>query len=314
MSVFKGPSLIYKYNVEDILQENLKEWLKYGFLEAGGYTNIQFNLPTSGYTTLQGIHDDRYKDGQVYEMFGPGLVFETDIIPNGATPQPLICSGVWVNKAFYPTSGINGAFNHIVDFSRGRVIFNAPVNNSIIESEYCIRDIGVYTSDTTEWKTVVNAYSDQYTNTSKTAPSGLSSILKEKRVWMPSVFVELQDRDHIPLQIGGGEYADFHVFYHIISDRPSLNKSVMGIINDQEGKTINLFDPNISPKSYNYDGSVAVSGISYKALQIREGPYFWRNAWIEKSTGTTINDKLLLFRGEVKQKILIERYGYPGDS
>lgn len=309
MSVFKGNTSFYEYKISDNLAYNLKSWLDYGFIECGAYTNVAFNLSTSGYSNLKKVKDDRYADGKVYEGFGPSWIWESGVSGPAGSQAPIVPSGIYIDNAFYPTT-TGGAYSHTIDFERGRVIFNSPVSGHTIQCQYSIRDVAVYQVDSKAWKTVIANYAQRYNETESLSPSGVASKLKEDRVWLPAVFIDVHDRSHDGLQLGGGELADISVFYHVFSDRPGTCKIITDIINDQENKVLNLFDINNSPRPLNYDGSLSSGAKTYTQLADRSGPYFMTYAWIEKSNGRYVAPSVDLYRGEVRQNIRIERYGF----
>jgi hypothetical protein len=216
---------------------------------------------------------------------------------------------VYVNNTFYPTATTSGTYAHIVDYIKGRVIFNSSVTGTV-SCEYTMRDIGVYTADSIQFKTIMDNYEEKYHNLDTRSPSGMAQVLKENRAWLPSVFVEIQDRDHTPLQLGGGELANFNIFYHVFSDTPKTSRTIVDILNDQEGRTLDMFDINSSPYPFEHNGTLASGALTYKQLSNRNGAYYWRSAFIEKSTGRHVIGTDDAFRGECRHKIIFERYGF----
>ncbi len=201
--------------MSDNLAYNLRSWLNYGLSEAGACTQISRNLPTSGYTNLKRVIDERYPNGTVLEGFGPSWIWENDVSPNNpSSPIPFQVSGVYINNMLY-APGISGM---IIDYENGRVIFpnNKISSNSSVQCEYTMRDIGVYTSDSSKWRTILDEYTKQFNQLQTLSPSGMAQILKDKRVWLPAVFIDIQNRDQTPLQLGGGEFYYFNIFFQRI--------------------------------------------------------------------------------------------------
>ncbi len=337
MGIMRGNPILYKYNVSDLVLYNIKDYFSYGFLEAGGYTNITFDSPASGFTQLKRVKDNRYADGRVYEGFGPNFVWQNDISTNDPSlSAPFQVSGIYINNTFLPIS--DGSY--IVDYNNGRVILNSPLPSSsgVPRCEYTMSDIGVYTSDSPQFKRIIDSYDTLYNDLPNNNPSGLASILKQNRVWLPSVFISIKRNDHSPLQLGGGLYYNYDIMYHVFSDRPSINQSIMDIINDQEGKTLALFDINLTPNQLNSDGSLVYpSGYNdldiftfayltipslnqltlyyngfptYKVLANPDGPYYYRRMTIEKSSARPITNKGDMFRSEIIQRCVIDGGGF----
>src|SRR5688572_15244515 len=256
MPVLKGSKNFYDYSVTDSLAENLRSMIDYGFVEAGAYTRVTFDsTEASGHTRLYRTTDPRYGDDRVFEGLGPSWVWESGISPVAGGLAPFPVSGVYVNDIFYPVS-TSGDYSHIVDYRHGRVIFDSDISTSdIITCEYTCREVGVYNADSREWKTIIDEYVPKLSELETLSPSGMAQHLKENRVWLPSIFIEVEDRDNSPLQLGGGEVNEFVVSYHVFSDRAFSARKIADILNDQYQTRIDLYDVNTAPKPYKYNGS-----------------------------------------------------------
>lgn len=309
MSVLKGNKSFYDYEVSDTLAYNLKCWLEYGLLEMGAYTRVNYSLPTSGYTNLKRVNDDRYGNNRVFEGLGAGWVWENDVSPIAGIPAPFVASGIHVNNTFYPTATTSGTYGHIVDFRTGRVIFNNSIPSSAsVSCEYTFRNIGVYLVDEPQYKTIIERYLEQYQNMETLAPKGLAQKLKEDRVILPSVVVEVGDRTNEPLQLGGGEINSFSVEYHIFSDNSFTNRRLCDVLNNQYQTTLDLFDVNNLQFPYNYDGSLASGALTYPNLGSRNSPYFWEFARIEATDGGPQPSDTDVHRAEVRHTIGVDRH------
>ncbi|TXT66132.1 MAG: hypothetical protein BAJALOKI3v1_50132 [Promethearchaeota archaeon] len=307
MAVLKGTNEFYDYDLNDMLAYNIKTWLEYGLLEDGAYTNITFDSPVSGYTYLQKTFDPRYGgDGRVYEGLGASWVWESGITTKSTIDNPISISGIYIDSVFYPTSttGTN-AFN--IDYANGRVIFDNTVTGTV-QCEYTLRDIEIYLADSPQWKTITDRYFERYNTIGTSQPSGLADTLKEDRVWLPSVYVEVRDRTNEGLQLGGGEYNNCQLFYHIFSDRPFAANKLSDILNNQFQKRLKLFNTNTIPFPLNYNGTLSSGALTYPDLSDRNGNYFWTYAYIENSAGGPIDNIFGLYRAEVRQTFVISRY------
>ena len=309
MPVLKGTTNFYDYDGSDILAENLRSFYHYGLLEAGAYTNINVNNNTSGYSILQRVNDDRYIDGQIYEGMGPHWIWQNDISPTTVLTSPFQVSGVYVNQNFYPLS-TSGVYKHSIDYARGRVIFASgltPQHTDLVQCEYSFSDVAVYLADSPQWRTIVSEYVSQYNTLGTLAPSGMAAILKQNRVWLPAIFIDVQNRTNTGLQLGGGELAEYAVFYHIFSDRPFTNKKLAEILNNQETITLNLFNVNTIPTTFNYDGTLTGSGITFLNLNRKTSPYFWTFGHILSSKGGARDNLVDLYLSNIIQQVEVER-------
>ena len=311
MATFKRTTEYYGYSASDILAYNLHAWMEYGLLELGAYTPIQFDLPTSGFTNLERSYDNSLGgEGRVYEGFGPSWVWQSGVtVPSGHI-QPFEASGVWVNGTFYNTSTTTGSYSHKIDFRTGRVIFDDPIDvKDDVQCEYVMNDVDIALTDSPQWKAVLNDYVDRFDNIYQHYPSGLAGVLKENRVWMPTVFINVDSRaNSLGLQLGGGHINNFNVDYHIFANRPFDAKNLSDILNDEQDSTINLADVNSAPQVFNHDGTLASGRVEYPTLSDSSKSYFWTRAYIESSNGGVTSEFPNLYRADIQQSIEINRY------
>ncbi len=309
MPSLKGNKSFYEYEISDAVATNLKGWLDYGLLEMGAFTRVEFSNPqTSGYTNLQKVNDDRYTYGQVHEGFGPSWVWESGVSTiKPSDGVPFIASGVQVGSTFYSTVATSGAYSHNIDFKTGRVIFDSPVLADV-KCQYTFRDVAIYLSDSPEFKTMVDQYDKNYNYIEDLAPSGMAQILKENRVWLPSVVIEIRDRTSDPLQLGGGEIANFEVDYHVFTDKPFAAKRLSDLLGNQYEQVLSFYDANSVKFPYNYDGTIASGATPYPILADRSSPYFWTYARIKESSGGTRQSKTDVYRAEITQTVSVDRY------
>jgi hypothetical protein len=312
MGILKGTKHLYSIMSSDILADNIKMRLEYGFLEIGGYTCASFNnSSTSGLTNLKGAYDNRHTGSglSVFEGLG-SWVWETGAVVPSGDPSLFRPSGVSVGATFYPTASTSGTYAHYIDYLNGRVVFDNPIPaNSSVKCEYCFRDVNFYLDDDIPWRRILTNYIEQYEHTPNLQPSGLSQILKQNRIMLPCVVIEAKNRGSRGLQLGGGEIDTNVVVYHIFSDSPSLTKNITDKISEQGSTGFRLFNSNSRPAIYNYDGSLSDDAEEYKNLiNPASGELFWTRAAIVKSTArhhTTISD---IYVSEVAHTIEVERY------
>ena len=311
MPIFRRTKNYYTYGSLDQLESNIVSRLDHGLVEMGAYTPIEFNSSSSGYVNLEpSFQKSLGGEGRVFETFGPSLVWQEGAsVPSGLT-SPFRPSGVWVDDVFYSTSGSNGSYSHRFDYRNGRVIFDSSIGiSSKVQAEYCLNDVAVYTTDSKQWKTVVGDYSDRFVNIGNQQPSGLSSLLKENRVWLPCVFVEVGSSDSSRgLQLGGGQIDEVDLTYHIFADRPFDRKNLVNILHEDQFKKLSLYDINSAPFPLGYDGSFNPNAIEYPTLASPDGQYFWSHAYVSTSSADSFDDSPEIYRGEVRQTVEIMRY------
>lgn len=314
MGVLKGNKYFYDYEVTSALGHNLREWLDYGLLEMGAYTIVKYNDPfTSGFTNLKRTKNDNYAAGRIYEGMGPGWVWQHDISPispSGNTlATPLVASGVKVNGTFYLTSTTSGTYSHKIDFRSGRVIFASGLSSSdTVTCEYTFKDVGIYGSESNEWKRIVQYAGDKYKAENSSSPSGMFQILKQNRIYPPCVIVQVNNRTNSPLQLGGGEIATFDVDFHIFSDQASTNAKLADVISNQYDQTLRLFDINSIQFPFKGDGTLVDNPLTYKQLATDTSPYFWTFARVSETDGGWRDSETDVFRAECNYLIEVPRY------
>lgn len=309
MSVLKHGSSFYKHSGRDIVLDNIRTMYEYGLIELGAYTNVSFEGSTSGYSVLQRSYDPRYGgEGRVYEGFGGSWVWEPDVANVASLDDPIIASGVWVNNVFQPSSGV-GAYAHTLDFRNGRVIFDSAINSSDqVKCEYCIRDVEVYVANTPNWKRFLGDLRDRYYDIADHSPSGLTIKLKEDRVWLPCIVIDIDFNQSEGLQLGGGEKETFSLIYHIFSDYPFATQRISDVIANQHDRVIDLYNTNEIPPMLEYDGSVASGALTYKTIASRNHENFWTYGHINNTTSIGNGSILDLYISEMLQKIEVSRY------
>lgn len=309
MAVLRSRQNFHDYHVTDLVSYNLQEWLSYGLLELGAYTVVAFDLPTSGYTVLQRTYDNNYGGaGRVYEGLGSWAWQSGVQVPDGYDPIFQV-SGVYVDGVFYDKDTV-GQYAHTIDYRNGRIIFDNEIINeeTVVQAEYVFHDVAIYNSDNVEWQTILDTYQEAFESISELQPSGVAAVLKERRVWLPCVVLNVQDRTHRPFQLGGGEIAQCGVFWHVLGETPAAHNSLKDIINDQVYKTIRLFDVNEAPFPLNSVGELQDNLIEYPELASPSGDYFWSYGYFANSYCRDKDNKFGLYYSEVRQQLDIQRH------
>src|SRR5690606_15663885 len=133
----KGVTNISDKSTSEILEDNLIEFLKWGFIDAGGFFNVVRN--TSGvyhgeYDNLRCVSDPNYTDGQVWTAFRRDWIWESGT----SVGEPIQISGVYIDGVFHPTG--DSGYEHHYDYPNGRVIFDTAISpTAVVELEYSYR-------------------------------------------------------------------------------------------------------------------------------------------------------------------------------
>lgn len=301
--VFKNTNSIWKYEVSESLAKNLEDFFSYGLLESGGYTNVTFdNAATSGYTTAKAV-DGNYKR---FDLYGPSLVWESGVSHDSVTP--ISPSGVWVDGDFYDTVSASGtAYEHYFDFKHAQVVFeNALDSNSVVQAEYCMRDIDVFTTDDVQWKQITRAYQDSFEDGN--FGDAIFRLSKERKLWLPSIVIDAREIKNSPLQLGGGDINSVTVYYHIYAGSPRFAKRIADRVNSQYAKSFYIYDINDAPCHLEQNGAKPTNIKTYPELAVLNGDYFLTTAYIKDSRVSNFTSDGDLGRATVVQDISLARY------
>lgn len=286
----KGVTEIGDSLLSEQLKANLVEFFNWGLLGVGGFTNVtRSSIAPYGTGVLPAqlrlVDDKNYNIGQIWESHRQDWVWESGV---DYAYQPIQISGVYVNNTFY-NSSTTGTYEHKIDYPRGRVIFtNAIPSSSVVEVNYSHRYVSFYTSDAPWFKEVIfNSYrvdDPQFTQLS----SGVWTILSQNRIQLPAVIVEtVPRRKFIPMQLGGGQWVNTDVIFHILAETTWDRDKLMDIISFQKEKTLLSFDKNAMTDAnrfpLDYAGSIASGAMVYPDLvkSSGEGGFFWKKIFVK---------------------------------
>jgi len=316
-TTLKGVTEIGNSFLCDQLKSNLVEFFNWGLLEIGGFTNVSrgsgsiFGTGSASSAKLRLANDPNYTIGQVWEGHRQDWVWQSGL---SYQYQPTIISGVYVNNNFYG-SGTTGTYAHKIDYPNGRVIFNNAISTTgVVELNYSYRYCSFYTSDTTWFKEVLfNSYRVDDTQFLQKA-SGVWDVLAQNRVQLPAVIIETVPRRKLrPMQLGGGQWVEQDVLFHILSENTWDRDKLIDIISYQKDRTILSFDKNAMGETnsfpLDYSGSLRSGAKSYPALVASsgDGGYFWKKIFIKDMiTQETGGSNPPLFRAVVRGSFEID--------
>jgi hypothetical protein len=268
------------------LEENLKSFLNWGFLNIGGFINI--NRPTSNISNNLSFHkllrkeDPAYKNGQVWETFKKQWIYETGVSYSGYSPIEI--SGVYVNDTFVPGPTGEAPYNFTMNYDLGRVTFSSGLPTSTnVQMDFSYRNIQVYKANEnlSEWKTL-QEFTYKRADVDK-------SITANHRIQPPCIIVEpINSANFKPYQLGSLTYrANQDVLLHIFTENYADRNNIVDIIRLQKEKNLKLYDINsvIKNKVYylNKDGSLNTDRMNYDQL-FSDDSYFWRMCFISDTS------------------------------
>lgn len=265
------------------LEENMKAFLDYGFLNIGGFINV--GIVTSGH--FGGSFDQLYvssnpagSEGTVYETWKKDLVHQTDISYKGINPTAV--SGIYVDDTFIPGPTGDQQYGYSINYPLGQVVFNKPVPEaSKVQMAYSYHWVQVYKSSASPyWKELqelsykpggadnghnvtpppatdcapIPVYNDncKYVNPilqnpnhgTQNQPPYNNSI--GHGLQMPCIVVEPIARSSAkPYQLGCVDHwIDQDILLHVFAENGIDKNRICDIIRLQKEKTICLYDQN----------------------------------------------------------------------
>jgi hypothetical protein len=231
----KGFNSFEESGISDILLKNFVTFFDWGFVNSGGYQNI--NIPGSGIrgsdrSRLRSINDPNYANGSVWQSQRGNWVWETGL----SKATPIAHSGVFVNGSLV-TSGYR------IRPESGEIVFNSPIaTSSNVRLSYSTKSVFVTSADSTPW--IRNIQRGPYENLN-VRTSGEYAFLGPTRIQMPAVLIEtVPARKQVPYQLGGGKEYYSDIIFNVIADSAPKCRDLLDKISYQQERTIQLFDPS----------------------------------------------------------------------
>jgi hypothetical protein len=261
---FTGVNSINDYLLISNIENNLKSFLDWGFLNIGGFINVSStsNEYHNDPSKLGYVSDPNYSDGQVWQT-----IYQDWVYDNLDDYAPTLITGVNVDG-----SSVNSS-DYILDYVNSRVIFNTAISTSSnVTMNYAYRWVQVHkaSSNLVWWKQfqfdIVNDATQFSQNT------GEYAIFNQNRIQMPSVIIETVPRGiSKPYQLGDKSLiADQDIILHVIATNSAHRNSIIDIIRLQEDKVIWLYDTQKLAQDgilpFNFNGSLNGSRKPYNLI------------------------------------------------
>jgi len=281
-----------KYNIS-ILEDNIKSFLDWGFLNIGGFINIE--IPSSGmlggnFHQLKAVTDPGNTTNRVWEAPKKDWVYENGVSFSGS--DPISISGVYLNNTLLPAPSGSGNYGYYLDYPNGRVVFNKVVSStSRVELSYSYRYVQTYKANETTWWKELQTETYNAANF-KTNPD--LSITSNHRVQTPAIIIETAARTVLtPYELGTStNIITQDVLLHIFTENPMQRNSLVEILLEQKDKSLNLYNINKVIKNnvngLNYRGEINPSGLNYDQLS-NNLSYIIKRAFIKKAELSELN-------------------------
>lgn len=285
---FSGVSNIGEHLLMSQIENNIKSFLEWGFLNIGGFINVQRsnqNIYGNPLAKLKPTEDPNFKNGQVWQTMRKDWVWEDNIEyticstnddpcppENTQTISPILINGIYINNTFYPLN-TTGSFEYKVDYINSRIIFSNPISlSSNVEMEYAYRWIQIYNYDSAKWWQQLQYQTDANSEHFNQLSKGDFSILSKNRVQLPAIIIETVSRGlSRPWQLGDKSLImKQELMLHVVAENMSDRNKVIDIIRLQQDKFINTYDTNLvisnNYQSFLIDGTLNPYRLKYDQL------------------------------------------------
>jgi hypothetical protein len=268
---FNLVSNIGQINPVASLEDNLKSFLDWSFLNIGAFVNV--TIPDSGisggsFHQLKPVLDPSLPKNRVWEAPRKDWVYESGIVHNGNSPIEI--SGIYLNNTFIPGPTGSGRYTYNINYPLGRITFDNIVNaNSTVSLDYPYRYVQVYKSNESSWWKEVQESSYDPSNF-KT--NGDYNITANHRIQLPSIIIELTSRNVLtPYELGTTTNIILQdVLIHVFAENPVQRDNLVNILMLQKDKSLRLYDitkvisDGVAP--LNYSGQPNPNRLNYDQL------------------------------------------------
>ena len=263
VSNFKGYDNIGEPSLSEAIEDNIVEYINWGFLKLGAYYNIR--IPTSGnfggnMHQLRSINDPNYERGQVWGANRANWVWESGL---ATSEEPIAISGIFVDGDFLP----KGSGYHI-NYKYGHVVFDEPIDNtSDVKLEYSSKWIDVVNSDSVDWLRQTQSMSYRVDDRLYVAGSGDWNV---NRIQPPIVAVESVGKGYKGYQLGGGQYAYTDIILHVVTENSRTASRLASVLAEQNESDLYMYDPGLMADQNRFPldsrGEIASGALCYPDL------------------------------------------------
>lgn len=268
MSGFQSVNNIGEKLLLSSLEDNIKSFLDWGFLNIGAFINVTAptnGINSGGFHILKPVNDPSMPNNTVWETNRKDWVYETGISYTGSTPINI--SGIYLNNNLIPAPTGNSSLPYRINYPLGQIVFNNPVSaSSNMQINYSYRYVQVYkSSEITWWKELQQlTYDPKYTDKNKS-----QLITANHRVQMPAIVVEIIARTmQTPYELGNVKnIITQDILLHIFTENMVQRNTIIDILLLQKDKQTFLYDinklvsNNVMP--LNYLGQKNPNGLNY---------------------------------------------------
>lgn len=290
MSKFNHVFDIGQRDIVSSLEDNIKSFLDWSFLNIGGYVNVSIPntnpLPSGNYRLSPISGDPTVTYPRTWSSLRRDWVYETGVVHNNT--NPISISGINLNGTFLPAPTGSGIYGYYIDYPRGRVTFNNNIAaNSQVALSYAYRFVQVYkASDNAVWREIENNRYDLSAITN--SPNYTANTIQ-----LPAIFLQTIARSvSVPLEIGTTQnILRQDILLHIFAENAVHRNNIVDILLKQKDNSLNLYDINKLVKNnrqfLNYRGEANPNRLNYDQIS-SNNTYLLARAYIIDSSTSEI--------------------------
>lgn len=271
MNGFQHVKNINEKQAISLLEDNLKSFLDYSFLQIGGFINVEnaaSGLYGNSFSKMSVAYDPVRSSGTVWETPRKDWVYETGILHEGRSPIPI--SGIYVNNSFVPAPTGNTGNQYYIDYNNGNIIFSSPKPSTTnININYSYRNIQIYKANESSWWTEFQRYHYDSTNLNK-----INSNIKigNHKIQLPCIIIETTARtSQEPYELGNTKnIINQDILLYIYTENLIQRNNIIDILILQKDNQTYLYNLNKIIKEQkwplNSNGSINSNGLSYSQI------------------------------------------------
>lgn len=310
MSTFQHVSDIGEKLPVTSIEDNMKSFLDWGFLNIGGFINV--SIPSSGIVSnapyqLKPVSNPAIPINTVWSTARKDWVYESGVAYSGGSPISI--SGIYINNVFIPGPTGNSSHSYSINYPLGQITFDTPKTATTdIKLNYSYRYVQIYKANESIWWKELQ---DMSYNPAKFNTSPDFSILANNRIQLPAIIIETIPRTYqTPYQLGTTEnIITQDILLHIFTENPTQRNNIISILMLQKDKEAYLYNLNKVIKNQvfglNYKGEKNNNGLNYNQL-INSSTYRSKVFYIDDAVISELNQvSTAVFNGVIRWSLKI---------
>jgi hypothetical protein len=313
---FSGIDKVGQNLLNNQLESNIKSFLDWGFLNAGGFNNVYINTKNINNNALYKcylVEDPNYNNGQVWQTPRKDWVYETGITTIDNL-SPISISGIYINNTFYNIN-TSGTYAYTLDYENSRIIFNNKIStNANISMNYSYRWAQIYNYADAEWWQEIQYSTDSNVTHMTEKNQGDFAINPKHRVQLPAIVIETVARGTAkPFKIGNQSLIIEQDFLlHILAENIFDRNNITDILRLQQDRVLVFYDINKVVNSgvypIGFNGALNSSRLQYNQL-INNTEYVWNTCRLKNmvlSEVESLNSELFECNIRVTAEIIFD--------